>query len=56
MDTLFKYLRQPTTWAGLISIVTALGLSISPELAAEITSAGIGLVGIIAIVVNEDKD
>ena len=56
MNILFKYLKQPTTWAGLISIATALGLSISPELAAEITSSGIGLVGIIAIFVNEDKD
>lgn len=56
MDTLFNYLRQPTTWAGVTSIIAAFGVTISPELAAEIATAGAALAGLLLVIFNENKD
>lgn len=55
MQTLLKYLKQPTTWVGLFSILGAFGVSVAPELASEITTAGVALVGVAAVLFNEDK-
>ena len=56
METLFNYLKQPTTWAGLTTILTAFGVTMSPELAAEIASAGAALAGVLLVIFNENKD
>lgn len=55
METVLNYLTQPSTWRGLIGILTAAGIAVSPELAAQITAAGLGLIGIINVVRNEKK-
>lgn len=39
--------KEPSTWRGLTLILTALGVNIAPELAQAITSAGIGIAGIV---------
>lgn len=56
METLINYLKQPTTWAGLVAIATSLGVSISPALSAEIASAGAAVAGLLLVVFNENKD
>ena len=56
MGTLFKYLKMPTTWAGLTAILTSFGVTISPELATEIASAGAALAGLLLVIFNEGKD
>jgi hypothetical protein len=56
MEKLFGYLKQPTTWAGITSIIAAFGVSISPELATEIASAGAAVAGLLLVVFNEDKE
>lgn len=54
-STLLKYLKQPSTWRGIIGIATTLGIGISPDLAVEIVAAGLGLTGVINVVRNEKK-
>lgn len=55
METLIKYLKQSSTWMGLVGIASGFGLTISPELATQIAAAGVALVGLIAVIVDEDK-
>lgn len=47
---LLDRLAENSTWRGIILVLTAAGVHLSPELAAQIISAGLGLVGIINIV------
>ena len=56
MEKLFEYLKMPTTWAGLTGIVAAFGVTISPELSAEIASAGAAVAGLLLVIYNEKKD
>ncbi len=53
MDKLIYYLRQPSTWKGLIAVGAALGVSISPELTDAIAVAGIASIGVIEVIRNE---
>lgn len=55
MGTLFKYLKQPSTWKGIISVVMALGVTLNPEQIAAIIGAGVAVVGLIDVFIDEDK-
>ena len=51
MKTYFiERLREPTTWRGFILILTAMGVSISPELTSQIIAAGTAIAGVIGVV------
>ena len=39
-------LSEPSTWRGIVLILTALGTTLSPEQREAITTAGLGLVGL----------
>lgn len=54
MDTILKYLKQPSTWQGLVGIIAAFGMTLSPEQSAAIIAGGIGLVGIIDVFWDTD--
>ena len=41
--------KEPSTWRGLVLVVTACGIPVAPELAAAITTAGLGLAGLIGM-------
>lgn len=47
MQTIIDYLKQESTWRGIIAIVTALGVTLSPEQANAIIAGGLALIGII---------
>lgn len=51
--TILEYLSQQSTWKGIIGIVTAAGVAISPELSAAIVAAGMAAIGLINVVRNE---
>lgn len=58
MDTTaFEYviarLREPSTWVGLGSLLTGLGVAIAPEYWEAITSVGLSVGGLIAVIVKE---
>jgi hypothetical protein len=48
-------LSEPSTWRGIVLVLTSCGVTIQPVLADAIISAGIGLVGIIGIVTADKK-
>lgn len=43
-----EYLKYPSTWKGLITILTLAGLKIAPDQAEAIATAGIALVGAVS--------
>lgn len=47
LSKLGDYLRYPSTWQGIVSILTAVGVTLKPEQAEAIASAGIALVGVL---------
>ena len=49
------YLKERSTWLGLVSILTALGFSVSPEDSEVIVSVGLALGGVVAIIFRDDK-
>lgn len=51
MDLIKRYLRarlkEPSTWRGLVLLLTSLGIGISPEQADAIVAAGLAVAGAI---------
>ena len=45
--------REPSTYRGLVWLLTAAGISLSPDLVAEITAAGAGLAGLIGFLMKD---
>lgn len=41
------FLRYPSTWKGIITLLTTAGVVLKPELADQIAVAGVALVGVI---------
>jgi len=50
-----KRLKEVTTWQGLITGLTALGVSISPELAAAIVGSGVAVFTLVSTIWPEKK-
>ena len=55
LETLINYLQQASTWRGIISIATAAGVVLSPELQVQIIATGLALMGLINVIRNEKK-
>ena len=52
-----EYLMHASTWKGLISVATAAGLALTDVQAEAVIAAGLGLVGLIQVFVDDhDKD
>lgn len=49
-------LKEASTWRGIIAVLTALGVDISPELALKIISVGMGLFGSVGILFPDKKE
>ncbi len=52
-DWIIARLREKSTWLGLVSLLGAAGLAISPELSASIVTAGLAIGGLVATVKKE---
>ena len=50
---LLARLVEPTTWIGLTTILTAAGIALAPELTEAITTAGVSIGGLLAILLKE---
>lgn len=48
-------LREPSTWIGLGSLGTAVGFAVKPELWQAISVVGMGLGGLMAVLLGENK-
>jgi hypothetical protein len=55
MKTILRYLKQPSTWRGIIWLLTLFGISLSPEQWQAISFAGIAVVGAIEVFIDEEK-
>lgn len=53
VKTILEYFLHPSTWKGLIAIVSAAGILISPELAEKVIAAGLGLIGLIQVLIDD---
>lgn len=49
MTYLFDRLKEPSTWRGILGMVTAVGVKLHPELQEAIISAGLALIGLVNI-------
>lgn len=47
------HLRYPSTYQGLIALALAAGVHVAPDLAAALTSAGVGVFGLIALLFSD---
>jgi len=46
---LFDRVREPSTWRGIILLLTAIGVPVAPQLAEAIVTAGLGMAGLIGV-------
>lgn len=49
MQYLIDRLSERSTWTGIIALVSALGIAVSPEQANAIAAAGAGVAGLIGV-------
>ena len=47
---LVERMKEPSTWRGIILLLTAVGVPIAPELQSVIISAGLGLAGLVGAI------
>lgn len=59
MDMLKLYVvnraKEASTWRGVVMLLTALGLNISPEMADAIISVGIAVAGAVGVLFPDSK-
>lgn len=49
-------LKEASTWRGIIAVLTACGISISPDLALKIIALGTGLAGMVGMLFPDKKE
>ena len=47
---LLERLREPSTWQGLVTIATAAGVQVNPDVALHVATVGAGVFGLINVV------
>ncbi|MGM0423276.1 MAG: hypothetical protein ACQEQL_09305, partial [Pseudomonadota bacterium] len=52
---LLSRLRERSSWLGIISVLTAVGVSLSPEQTQAVVSAGVALAGAIAVFTSDQE-
>lgn len=53
LNVLLNYLTQESTYVGITAILTAIGITLKPELAQAIITCALGVFGLIKVIVNE---
>ena len=53
VEFLLHRLKEPTTWGGISAVLTAIGVSIAPDLWEAIVAAGVAIGGVVMIVLRE---
>jgi hypothetical protein len=49
IDYIQDRLNEPSTWRGIVALLTAAGVSLSPEQTAAIVSAGLAIIGLVGV-------
>lgn len=55
MKVVLDYLKQPSTWRGLVGVVAAFGVAMSPDQVEAIIAAGVAAIGVVEVFRNEEK-
>lgn len=55
LSMLITRLKEPSTWAGIGTLITGVGIAIAPELWQAITAIGLGVGGLLAVLIPEQK-
>lgn len=53
MNWLVIRMREPSTWRGLVWLLTALGVSLRPEIWEQVTAVGMAVAGLLGILMAE---
>ena len=48
--------KEPSTWAGIFAFLTAVGITVRPELKDALITLGIALAGVIGVATIDRKD
>lgn len=48
-----KLINEPSTWRGLVMVLTSIGLTLEPDIQTTIISAGLGVAGLIGAVFHD---
>ena len=55
LSMLVSRLKEPSTWAGIGTLITGVGIALKPELWQAITAIGLGVGGLLAVLLPEQK-
>lgn len=55
LNAIIEKMKEPSTWVGLGTLVTAIGWNIKPELWASISGVAMGIGGLLAVILSERK-
>jgi len=56
MELLMKYLKQPSTWKGLLGLAAGAGLYLSPEMTSALVAMLVAAAGAYEVYRDEDKE
>lgn len=55
LSFLLARLNEPSTWRGILALLTSVGVALNPEQQAAIISAGLGLIGAVGVFTADPK-
>lgn len=53
METLINRLKEVSTWQGIIAIIAAFGVNLSPEMSTGIITAAVSVIGLVSVIMKE---
>lgn len=54
VETILEYFRHSSSWKGLFSVLTAVGVNVVPEFQELVITVGLGLIGIVQFFVDDN--
>lgn len=54
VETILEYFRHSSSWKGLFSILTAVGVTVVPEFQELVITTGLAIIGIIQFFVDDN--
>ena len=55
LDFILARGKEASTWRGLVALVTAAGIVVSPELVEAIVALGLGVIGLIGVLTKDKQ-
>ena len=55
LEYLKERLSEASTWRGLVALISAMGITLSPDQSAAIVAAGLAIIGMIGALTSDKK-